>query len=53
MEKCELCRTETDELYECDKCGRLVCADCGGKVFVCDNCFDEEEENKSRFGCLL
>ena len=40
MEKCEICGKETDDLYECSFCGRLVCADCGGDLFICDECFN-------------
>ena len=42
MEKCAICGKETDELYECDTCGRLICADCGGEVFHCHECFERE-----------
>ena len=42
MEKCAICGKETNELYECDTCGRLICADCGGEVFHCHECFERE-----------
>ena len=41
MEKCELCGKETDDLSECEDCGRLICDDCGGVCFLCDECFEE------------
>lgn len=44
MEKCEICGKETDDLYECDHCGRLVCPDCGGEVFFCDECWEESQQ---------
>lgn len=49
MEKCAICGLETDDLYECDYCGRLVCEDCGGKLFECDDCYDERKAREDRF----
>lgn len=46
MHKCELCGKETDELYECEQCGRYVCASCGGKSFLCDDCLEQIYEEK-------
>lgn len=45
MEKCEICGKETDDLYECSYCGQLVCANCGGTTFQCDECFDRQWEH--------
>lgn len=27
MNKCHICQKQTDDLYECDECEHLVCAD--------------------------
>ena len=35
--KCEIFGKETDNLIECDTCGRLICDDCGG-AFQYDEC---------------
>lgn len=45
MEKCEICGLETDDLYECSYCGRLLCKGCGGDVYVCDDCWQDEYGN--------
>lgn len=44
MEKCEICGKETDELFECEYCGKLICSDCGGEDFYCDSCFEEHKQ---------
>ena len=45
MDKCELCGQDVDEideaLYECEQCGRYVCAKCGGESFLCDECLEK------------
>lgn len=49
MEKCEICGKETSELYECSNCGRLVCAECGGEIYYCDECLEQDDYNSEKF----
>ena len=50
MHKCELCGQDIDEidegLYECEQCGRYVCASCGGEDFLCDECLEKMYNEK-------
>lgn len=45
MHKCEICGKDVDKideaLYECDICGRYICASCGGESFLCDECWEQ------------
>jgi hypothetical protein len=41
MTECAICEKETEKLYECSECGRLVCDDC--YVETVDLCVDCEE----------
>lgn len=42
VEKCEICGKEitpSEEMVECQYCGRLFCEDCGSlDFFICDEC---------------
>ena len=46
--KCEICGKETDDLFECDTCGRLICDDCGC-AFQCDECWEKEQSRKNPY----
>lgn len=43
MAKCEICGKETENLFECSYCGRLVCSACDN-AFVCDDCLQRQDE---------
>ena len=49
-EKCEICKIDY-AIYQCARCGRLICNDCFRlKTGLCDECYKQESNKDHLYG---
>ena len=46
MDKCEICKKEIEELFQCNSCNTLFCTSCGDNTrALCNDCSEFAESS--------